>query len=221
MLIDARAPDYAYTVKVSVAGWDRPDVSVEQTSSNAGEVRAEITRQGTITTIAPLGGIERSSGFFGLIHSFTHGTVYWTVHVPEHIAVKAMASDSPISVAGVVGALSLETSNGAIAVDGAGPLVDARTSNGRVHLAIATLNGHAPSVVARTENGTIDLRVPNGFHTRVATSTANGNIENPFAAASGPGSVSLSTMNGSITVSESANRESGKAQKSASRIRRS
>ncbi len=202
VLIDARTPDYGYTVQLSVIAWDRSDVSVDQTQErgDTSQVRAVISRDGTTTKIVPAGGPLRKKVFFGLLSWGSWASVRWIVHVPRNAPLTAYADNSGIKVDGVTAPVVVRTSNGAITVAGAGPQVDAATSNGAIGVKIASLGGHVPDIHIQTSNGGVTLTVPNGFTTRVSARTSNGGIENPFADAGGPGSAAIDTSNGGITV---------------------
>lgn len=200
VLIDARSRGYDYTIKLTITGWDKREVSVEQTSPDARGVSATIRRDGATTKIVPVGGTTGKKSFFRLLRRGNSARIAWIVHVPNDLPLSAYAENSNEVVRGVRGPLTLESSNGDVDVDGAGPQIEARTSNGEVRISIATLSGHAPTIVIRTSNGNVSLRVPSGFHTKIDTRTYNGTVKNPFSYSQGPGSASISTANGDITI---------------------
>lgn len=199
--IETRGFDHL-TVQLNVVGWNKHEVSVEQTyeHNNGNHVVPTIAREGNTVKVVPSGDGSGTSLFFGLIA--TGGTTLgWTVHVPEDVAVVAQSGNSGMEVHEVRGPLTASTSNGGISVSGAGPVVTAETSNGGVDVSIATLGGRAPQIRIRSSNGGVSLRVPSGFRTRVTTRTFNGGTVNPFAGADGPGTASIETSNGGIDVS--------------------
>lgn len=202
VLIDARSPGYAYTVVLTIVGWDKQSVSVDQTSKDAQGVTPYIEHDGSTTKISPIGGAARKTSFFGLFSSGDSSTVYWTVHVPGRSPLRAMAGNSSMEVSGVSAPLILSTSNGEIGITGAGPQLEAKTSNGSVRATVASLSGRDPNIVIRTSNGNVVLRVPRDFHTHVVMRTSNGNADSPFAGANGPGTASINTANGNITVTK-------------------
>jgi DUF4097 and DUF4098 domain-containing protein YvlB len=89
------------------------------------------------------------------------------------------------------GAVTVDTSNGAIAVRGtsiAGNL-DLRTSNGRIQVDTAS-----PGVVLRTSNGSVRVR---GTHERVEAESSNGAVD---AVVTGAGPARIRTSNGSVRL---------------------
>ncbi len=202
VLIDARTPDYAYTIKLTVVGWDKSNVAVDQTSEKADGLRPNIERVGNTTKITATGGTLKAKSFFGLFKWGSTTWVNWTVHVPSRAPLEALSDNSSLQVSGVPSALTLRTSNGRITIEGGGPKVDAITSNGGVDATIASLDGIAPAIAIKTANGNVRLRVPADFHTRVDTHTYNGSVENPFSSVTGPGVATIRTANGDIVVTK-------------------
>lgn len=198
--IDVRDASQRIGISVSVKGWARNQVSVEQAESDK-DVRAKITRDGSgVHVTAVYTGPERSS-FFGLFRWGSHRQVSWTVYVPSRDALDVLATNSTIEVRDVTGALSASTSNGNIRIASAGPAVRAHTSNGWIDASLATLGNQSPHIDLATSNGHVALHVPRGFSAHVSAATSNGHVHNPFDNANGPGSATIRSSNGSIDVS--------------------
>jgi hypothetical protein len=189
-------------VDIHVVAWDQPTVRVEQEPihGDATQVGAVITRSSGVTTITADYRGPRTSSLFGLLKKGSGVSVRWVVHVPATAVLSIDSANGAIAVEGVTAALSARTSNGGIKVSGAGPIVTARSSNGEVDVMIATLAGGTPKIEMRSSNGGLTLHVPKSFGTRVEAHTSNGAIDNPMKSASGAGSAVLRTSNGNIDV---------------------
>ncbi len=200
--VDARTPEYAYTIKLTVVGWDKSSVAVDQTAEKSNGVHPDIERVGNVTKITASGGTMRAKSFFGLFKYGGTTWVNWTVHVPNRLPLEAYSDNSSLQVNGVSGPLDLRTSNGRITVTDAGPKIRAVTSNGGLDVTVAALHGAAPAIALQTSNGSVRMQVPADFHTRVDTHTYNGSVDNPYATANGGGSASIRTANGNIVVTK-------------------
>jgi len=140
------------------------------------------------------------------------------VMVPAGVEVFGSTSNGAVVLTGVEGLVDVTTSNGAISLEDVTSSVVARTSNGAIsgeglssdEFDVATSNGRitlmfaaAPSSLsARSSNGTIDVLLPaDAPPFAVETSTSNGRVRADIRTdPAAPGSISLQTSNGDITV---------------------
>jgi hypothetical protein len=140
------------------------------------------------------------------------------VVVPAGIEVSGATSNGSVALTGVEGLVDVTTSNGAISLENVTSSVIARTSNGSIigegltsdEFDVATSNGRITlsftatpsSLSARSSNGTIEVLLPaDAPPLAVETSTSNGRVSADIRTDPGaPGSISLQTSNGDITV---------------------
>ncbi len=144
-------------------------------------------------------------------------SVKYTLEVPAGLDVSGHTENGEIDLT-LVHDVDVETSNGLITLDGVTGSITADTSNGRIEgsglegdgIEASTSNGAiqleldvAQDVEARTSNGSIDLTVPDGSY-RVNAETSNGRTDIAVPNdSSGEHTLDLSTSNGSITVESS------------------
>jgi hypothetical protein len=138
--------------------------------------------------------------------------------VPAGVEVSGATSNGSVALTDVEGLVDVTTSNGAITLENVTSAVVARTSNGSIigeslssdEFDVATSNGRitlsfvtAPSLLsARSSNGTIEVLLPaDAPPLAVETSTSNGRVSADIRTdPEAPGSISLQTSNGDITV---------------------
>lgn len=113
------------------------------------------------------------------------------VRLPDASGVTVETSNGRIAMAGLAGAAMLGTSNGGIQVTGHDGDVRGHTSNGRV-----TMRSVRGEVKARTSNGAVEVVRVTGM---VDAATSNGHVEVILDPA-GRGPVFVDTSNGSISV---------------------
>jgi DUF4097 and DUF4098 domain-containing protein YvlB len=128
-------------------------------------------------------------------------------------ALKVTTSNGAIKIDGFTGAIDGSTSNGSVTIVGATHGVGIRTSNGGVKITMAPTAAGPVSIA--TSNGSIDLSVGQSFTGALQAGTSNGSVSIVAPGASdvrltkgsgsakfgdGPGSSSLQSSNGSITV---------------------
>jgi hypothetical protein len=114
----------------------------------------------------------------------THGREWWSVsfeiHVPARSDLELKAHNGGIAVAGVTGALRMETLNGGIHLEAVNGDVVAETMNGGVHVDLTGDRWEGKGLDATTTNGGVHLRVPNGYSAHLETGTVNGGVDIDF-----------------------------------------
>ncbi|HUY10975.1 MAG TPA: hypothetical protein VMV73_01800 [Candidatus Dormibacteraeota bacterium] len=182
-------------VNADISGPDAADVQIIQTP---GEPHFTVFINGTGSQPNSFGSwlasIFHVSSWFR-----SNATALVTLRVPERNPLDISDTNGNVSVRGVHARIHISTVNSDVRSSDSSEF-DISTVNGSVH---ARIPAGTPKVHASTVNGAITLLVPSGFNTKVKTSTVNGHTHNPFDGANGAGSVNLSTVNGSITVTRS------------------
>ena len=188
-------------VRVDVEGWSKEEISVVDDTGNP-NVHPAIDRVDGVTRVTAVYTGKRNTAFFGLVNWGDQRTVHWTIHVPARDALSVESRNGSIAVRHVRGPIVAKTSNGRVSIDDAGPSVKVTTSNGSVSVAVGSLQGSPVRLEVATGNGGVDVTVPPGTSARVDTSTSNGRVSNRLQHTNGPGSISIHTSNGGISIGE-------------------
>ena len=170
---------------ISVTAWDRDSVRVEAVvrtygpTPEAARVRAraiEVQTDGTIRA-ADLPGADGGRW------------VSLRVTVPRTTSLDLVTANGGISVAGVVGQITLDSDNGSLRLTDVGGDVRGRTSNGALRVALSGRQWQGGGLDLVTSNGSVRLAVPDGFDGRIETGTQWGRVTNetgvPFTTADG------------------------------------
>jgi Toastrack DUF4097 len=163
---------------VEVTGWDRDEVLVRakvEAWSNGEDPKAiadaiEIrTEDGRIHATGP-GGNGRRGGW----------AVSFDVMVPFESDLSLDATNGGIAISGVTGDLDFHTTNGGIRLDRIGGDVRGRTTNGGINVEIETPDWPGRGLDLQTTNGAVTLEVPTEFKADLMASTVNGGISTDF-----------------------------------------
>ncbi len=141
-------------------------------------------------------------------------SVTFEVRVPASSDLNLTAHNGGIAVAGVTGALRMETLNGGIRLDAVNGDVTARTTNGGLTVSLAGDGWRGRGLDATTTNGGVRLSVPEAYSARLETETVNGGVEIDFPVmvqgrigrrittdlGRGGPTIRLITTNGGVTV---------------------
>src|SRR5947209_3833011 len=177
---------------VNVTSWDQSRVRVRavKTVSRADDprsalnaLRVEMTpRDGGVSvhTVYPNRG---SVGFLDfLAGNWSDAKVEYDVTVPRSMALNLETTNGAIEVNGVSGILKMETTNGSIRLDRCAGNVDATTTNGRVTAELLSVDRTRSNRLSTT-NGKIVLTVPSSLAAEIDASTTNGSIDSEIAVA--------------------------------------
>ncbi|HSH45959.1 MAG TPA: DUF4097 family beta strand repeat-containing protein [Longimicrobiales bacterium] len=177
--------------QVTIAAWDRDEVSVE------GDGRLVLRRAGAVLRVRP----DRTRGM---------REVDMRIRVPAWMVVRAGGNQVDVTVSGTRAAITAETVHGDIGVDGGGDLVSLRTVQGEVRarnstgrLEVVSVNddvavtGVRGDVTIEATNGDIVMR--DMASAAVQASTVNGDVEYTGTIAD-DGRYSLTTHNGDIIL---------------------
>ena len=175
---------------VNVTSWDQPRIRVHavKTVSRADDpkgaldaLRVEITpRDGglSVHTVYPSHGSVGILDF--LAGNWSDAKVEYDVTVPRSMSLDVETTNGAIEVNGVSGLLKIETTNGHIRLDRCAGNVDASTTNGRVTAELLSVDRTRPNRLSTT-NGKIVLTVPSSLAAEIDASTTNGSIDSELA----------------------------------------
>jgi DUF4097 and DUF4098 domain-containing protein YvlB len=163
---------------VTVTGSSRSDVMVQARVMSSAATTAEARDLAKQVTVSLENGRLRASG-----PTTARRQSWWVsyrVQVPTNYDLTLDASNGSVAVTGVRGNIDAETANGSIRLTDLGGRVRARTSNGSTHVQVsgAKWDGEGLSVV--TSNGSARLDLPQNFSAELAVSTNNGGINIDF-----------------------------------------
>jgi DUF4097 and DUF4098 domain-containing protein YvlB len=154
--------------------------SPEAAEAAVEEMTTDITADGGVLTLAA----KKPAGQWG-------ASAAYTLVVPHQVALKLQSSNGAIEINGTSGDVDVSTSNGSISLTAVTGGLKAHTSNGRI-----TAKDCDGSVNFRTSNGRVTWEGPfHGMENEIRTSNGSLTVKLPegFAA-----EVSASTSNGSI-----------------------
>lgn len=203
---------------VKVVGWDKAEVSIEAEKSARDEAdlkKIEIIVEATADRVSiKTKHHKRDDESWWRRHSNTSGAVRYTIRVPAQLArLQVEAMNSNISTEAVRADVKLETMNGRISAAGLTGDAELDTMNGRITASFDRLAA-GQKVSVDTMNGQCEVLVPADASARVAASSMNGRVSSELpmtvekssrrslhgSLGKGEGSLSLDSMNGSLSI---------------------
>jgi DUF4097 and DUF4098 domain-containing protein YvlB len=171
---------------VVVRGWDRSEtrvrarISVYDDSREAAERLAKEIRITTSGGRIRADGPERERSRRGRWDDERHWQVAYELQVPRRGDLTVDATNGGIAVEDVRGRVDAHTVNGGIALHDVGGDIRGETVNGGLHVELAGDRWDGPGLDLKTVNGGVDLRVPSGFSGELDARTSNGGIAVDF-----------------------------------------
>lgn len=203
---------------IEVVGWDKNEVSIKAEKSARDEEdlkKIEIIVEATADHVSiKTKHHKRDDESWWRRHGNTFGAVRYTVRVPAQLRrLKIDAMNSNISTEKVSADVKLETMNGRIRAVGLTGNAELDTMNGRISASFDRLTA-GQKVSVDTMNGQCEVFVPADASARVAASSLNGRVSSELpmtiekssrrslrgALGKGEGSLSLDSMNGSLSI---------------------
>lgn len=193
--------------RVTVRGWDKPEVSFTATKSgqDAEEVRGISLRAeqrgGEVLVSATFDkAFRREVVMDGRRVMSDRAQADIEVHVPRRVRLRASSGDNGMLVEGVSGEIELHTDDGALLVRGGGGRLLANTRDGRINVTDfdgeaevrtgdgpVSLAGRFTRVDAYTKDGSITLAIPEETNATVETKAASRVSRGGLIAAEEPG----------------------------------
>ncbi|HUA00641.1 MAG TPA: DUF4097 family beta strand repeat-containing protein [Candidatus Aquilonibacter sp.] len=195
---------------VRVEGWDRDEVEVHATKTSASDARDlslvkiqvdSHPNEVDVHTLYPDGENAEVA-------------VEYVVHVPYRVLLHSIGTvNGSVSVRGVRGAGELRSVNGNVEVLDSSGRFSAHTTNGDLHLELASLTDGAPMNL-ETVNGSVTLDLPSNASADLTVRNMNGDVSSDVPVTStatlpgsrafrgklghGGGPISVRTVNGGI-----------------------
>ncbi len=159
---------------ISVTGSSRRDISVQArvvaTAESASDARS-LARDVSITLD---NGRIRASGPDN--ERRRSWSVSYRVEVPSSFDVTLETSNGSVAVEGVRGRIDMESSNGSVRLTDVGGRVNARTSNGSVHVTLTGRRWEGDGMTVITSNGSARLDLPEDYNAHLIAGTNNGSL---------------------------------------------
>lgn len=203
---------------VEIVGWDKLEVSIEAEKSARDDdelKRIEIVVEAAADRVSiKTKHHKRDDESWWRRLNNTTGAVRYTIHVPAQLArLKVDAMNSSISTENVRSHVKLETMNGRIRAVGLTGDAELDTMNGRIVASFDRLAA-GQKVSVDTMNGQCEVFVPADANARIAASSMNGRVSSELpmmierssrrslrgSLGKGEGSLSLDSMNGSLSI---------------------
>ncbi len=197
---------------VSVKGWDRNDILVRARIEAQAPTESEAHALGNQVRIETAGANIYADGPQSRDKSWW--SVSYEVFVPRRSDLDLKAHNGGISINGVGGKLSFETTNGGVSLQEVSGKVQGRTSNGGLSVKLSGNRWEGEGMDVKTTNGGVNLVIPENYSARLETGTVNGgfNLGIPVTVqgkleknlstdlGSGGATIRLMTTNGGVSV---------------------
>ncbi len=160
---------------ISVTGSSGRDIVIQArvvtTASSESDARA-LAKDVSITME---NGRVRSSGPSNFMRNRSWSVSY-RIDVPSKFDLSLETSNGSVAVTGVTGRIETESSNGSLRLTDLGGQVTARTSNGSVNVKLDGKQWDGEGLSVTTSNGSARLDVPEGYNAHLIAGTSNGSL---------------------------------------------
>lgn len=162
---------------VSVKGEDRSDVLIRACVQAWGKTAESAKALASNIRIGTDGKIRAETS-----DEDKNWSVSFEIHVPRATNLDLTAHNGGISVSGVDGTISFDTSNGGVNLNGVAGTVKGKTTNGGINVTLAGNSWKGTGLDVQTTNGGINVSVPANFAAHVEAGTTNGGFSSDFPA---------------------------------------
>lgn len=157
---------------IRVEGWDGADVLVRAV------VQARGRDEASAKQMAGQVEVQTGSGRVTAVGPSTGGREWWSVSyrisVPRRTDLDLSARNGGITIAGVTGAITFDTTNGGVRLSDLAGRVSGRTRNGGVRVALGGARWEGEGLDVETSNGGVTLSIPDPYDAQLETRTVNG-----------------------------------------------
>lgn len=164
---------------ISVIGSSRSDILVRArvtTQAESDEGARQLASQvqvnaaaGQVSSSGPRAR-ERNSGW----------SVSFQVLVPMQTWLSLQSTNGAVAISDVEGEMDFRTTNGAVHLSNLGGQVKGQTTNGAVSVQLDGAGWVGPGLDVQTTNGAVEIAVPSGYSARLEARTRNGQIRVGF-----------------------------------------
>jgi DUF4097 and DUF4098 domain-containing protein YvlB len=160
---------------ITVTGSSRRDIAVQARVMTSAETLADARALAKEVTVTMEGGRVRATG-----PSSQRRRSWWISYradVPTNADLSLETSNGSVAVTGVKGRIDATSSNGALRLTDLGGRVNARTSNGAVHVSLTGSQWDGDGLTVVTSNGAARVNVPEKYNARLIAGTNHGSID--------------------------------------------
>lgn len=175
---EQRLPAGALTVDagpnggIRVEAWDGSDILVRAVVQARGDSDAEARQRAAAVVVEATGNRVSARG------PSSDGNRWWSVSyrvsVPRQTDLQLNARNGGITIVGVAGAITFDTTNGGVRLADIGGRVNGRTRNGGVNVALGGSGWEGEGLDVETSNGGVTLAIPESYNAQLETRTVNG-----------------------------------------------
>jgi hypothetical protein len=164
---------------VSVQGWDRPDVHLRARVTVRADSDAKAKSIASQITLSTTGGHIRAEG--PSRDSRGRGwrrnwSVSYELEVPRNADLTVNATNGGVAIENVVGRLDLRTVNGGLALADVGGDIRGETTNGGIDVRVGGDSWKGPGLDVRTVNGGVHLALPPTVSAELEVRAVNGGV---------------------------------------------
>jgi len=197
---------------ITVEAWDRNDILVKAV------VRSNARDESRATALAARVQVQAGGGRVTATGPDTSDREWWSVgyriSVPRKNDLALASHNGGVSVTGVTGRLTFETSNGGVRLADVGGDVRGTTRNGGVSVVLGGQRWDGAGLDVETTNGGVTLAIPDGYRAQLETRTTNGGVRSDYPVTvqgdlrrgisttlgAGGATVRVRTVNGGLTI---------------------
>ncbi len=159
---------------ISVTGSSRRDISVQARVVATAESDSDARSLARDVSVTLANGRIKASGPDS--ERRRSWSVSYRIEVPSSFDVSLETSNGAVAVEGVKGRIDMESSNGSVRLTDIGGRVNARTSNGSVHVTLTGRQWDGDGMTVTTSNGSARLDLPDGYNAHLIAGTNNGSL---------------------------------------------
>lgn len=159
---------------ISVTGSSRRDITIQARVVATAESDSDARALAKDVSVTLDNGRVRASGPDS--QRRRSWSVSYRIDVPSAFDVTLETSNGSVAVEGVKGRIDMESSNGSVRLTDVGGRVNARTSNGSVHVTLTGRRFDGEGMTVTTSNGSARLDLPEDYNAHLIAGTNNGSL---------------------------------------------
>lgn len=163
---------------IRVDGWDRNEIRIQAV------VTAHARSEADAKQLASEVQVQAGSGRVSSTGPSTQGRQWWSVsfriNVPQKNDLDLSAHNGGVSITGVSGRITFQTTNGGVNLTDLGGEVRGETRNGGLNVRLGGTRWEGAGLDVETSNGGVNLSIPEGYNAELTTRTVNGGFRSEF-----------------------------------------
>ncbi len=163
---------------ITVEAWDKNEIHLRAI------VRANARSEGRAKELASGVQVRTGSGHVSATGPDMSEREWWSVsyhvNVPRRNDLELKSQNGGISITGVTGQVSFDTTNGGVRLVDLGGDVRGRTRNGGLTVMLNGREWDGAGLDVETTNGGVTLSIPDGYNARLEARTQNGGLRSDY-----------------------------------------